>query len=251
MATTTNFSWATPDDSANVKDGASAIRSLGTAVDTTVATMVPKTLVDAKGDIIAATAADTVSRLAVGANGTVLTADSAETSGLKWATPSAGGMTLISTTTVSSGATLTISGISTSYTNLLVTIQDLTCSDGQGDLRFKANGSDGITNAVIYRGTAASAEQTDFVTSSNFSYEPIPGTNRNVAFAINIYDYANTSYHKPWTIDGAANIQSSATVLNIHGRGKIATTSAITSLKFDFRNGQTFTGGVFKVYGVK
>jgi len=95
MATTTNFGWSTPDDSANVKDGAAAIRSLGTAVDTTVATMVPKTIVDAKGDLIAATAADTVARLAVGANNTVLTADSAEATGLKWSTPSGGAPHLV------------------------------------------------------------------------------------------------------------------------------------------------------------
>jgi hypothetical protein len=87
MATTTNFGWTTPDDSAAVKDGAAAIRSLGTAVDTTMQTMVPKTIVDAKGDIIAASAADTVARLAVGANDTVLTADSTTATGLKWAAP--------------------------------------------------------------------------------------------------------------------------------------------------------------------
>jgi hypothetical protein len=46
---------------------------------------IAKSIVDAKGDLVAATAADTVSRLAVGANGTVLTADSAEATGLKWA----------------------------------------------------------------------------------------------------------------------------------------------------------------------
>lgn len=33
MATTTNYGWTTPDDTAYVKDGASAIRSLGSAVD--------------------------------------------------------------------------------------------------------------------------------------------------------------------------------------------------------------------------
>ena len=33
MATTTTFGWTTPDDTALVKDGASAIRSLGSAVD--------------------------------------------------------------------------------------------------------------------------------------------------------------------------------------------------------------------------
>jgi hypothetical protein len=52
------------------------------------------TIVDAKGDLIAATAADSVTRLAVGTNGQVLTADSAETTGLKWATPAAGGKVL-------------------------------------------------------------------------------------------------------------------------------------------------------------
>lgn len=33
MATTSNYGWTTPDDTAYVKDGASAIRSLGSAVD--------------------------------------------------------------------------------------------------------------------------------------------------------------------------------------------------------------------------
>jgi len=37
MATTTNFGWTTPDDTALVKDGASAIRSLGSSVDSALA----------------------------------------------------------------------------------------------------------------------------------------------------------------------------------------------------------------------
>ena len=36
MATTTNYSWTTPDDTSLVKDGASAIRSLGSAIDSQV-----------------------------------------------------------------------------------------------------------------------------------------------------------------------------------------------------------------------
>lgn len=41
MATTTNFGWATPDNTGYVKDGALAIRTLGSAIDTS--------LVDLKG----------------------------------------------------------------------------------------------------------------------------------------------------------------------------------------------------------
>lgn len=118
MATTTpNFGWTVPTSTDLVKDGATAIETLGDGVDAsfvglkggTTGQVLSKTsatdlaftwvttddtnaiqnaIVDAKGDLIGATAADTPARLGVGANGTVLTADSAEATGLKWATPS-------------------------------------------------------------------------------------------------------------------------------------------------------------------
>ena len=37
MATTTNYGWETPDDTDLVKDGASAIRTLGSSIDSTFA----------------------------------------------------------------------------------------------------------------------------------------------------------------------------------------------------------------------
>jgi hypothetical protein len=85
MATSPIYNWPEPDNTDLVKNGALAIRTLGDAIDTTMATMTPKSIVDAKGDLIAASAADTPARLAVGANNTILMADSAQSTGLKWA----------------------------------------------------------------------------------------------------------------------------------------------------------------------
>jgi hypothetical protein len=84
MATSPIYSWPEPDNTDLVKNGALAIRTLGNAIDTTMGTMVAKTVVDAKGDLIAGTAADTVNRLAVGNNGETLVADSSTSTGLRY-----------------------------------------------------------------------------------------------------------------------------------------------------------------------
>lgn len=60
-------------------------------VQTAAGLLVPRSLVDAKGDLLVGTADDTVARLAVGTDGQVLTADSAQAAGVKWAAPSAAG----------------------------------------------------------------------------------------------------------------------------------------------------------------
>jgi microcystin-dependent protein len=92
MATTTNYSWSTPDDTALVKDGAAAIRSLGTAIDSTVFTnagaAINKSIVDAAGDLIYGTADNTVARLALGTAGQILQVNSGATAP-EWATPAA------------------------------------------------------------------------------------------------------------------------------------------------------------------
>ena len=71
MATTTNYAWETPDDTDLVKDGASAIRTLGSSIDTTTKALNPSTTL---GDIEYRSAtANTNTRLAVGTSGQVLT----------------------------------------------------------------------------------------------------------------------------------------------------------------------------------
>lgn len=115
MATTTpNFGWSVPTSTDLVKDGATAIETLGDAIDASLVDLKggttgqvlsknsntdmdftwtaidPLVILDAKGDLITATAADTPARLPVGTNGQVLTADSTASTGLAWATASSG-----------------------------------------------------------------------------------------------------------------------------------------------------------------
>jgi hypothetical protein len=163
MANTTNFGWETPDDTDLVKDGAAAIRTLGSAIDTSLvdlkggttgqvlakasntdmdftwatdASGISATIFDAKGDIIAASAADTASRLAVGANNTVLTADSSTATGLKWATPPASSLTWTrvgSATATTTGLTYTMT---TGYKELIYFFD--VADPGSMQLRFNS-----------------------------------------------------------------------------------------------------------------
>jgi hypothetical protein len=67
MATTTNYGWTTPDDTSLVKDGAAAIRTLGTSVDTTTKNLNPSTTL---GDIeYRSSTSNTNTRLGIGSSG--------------------------------------------------------------------------------------------------------------------------------------------------------------------------------------
>jgi hypothetical protein len=70
MANTTNYNWETPDDTDLVKDGAAAIRTLGSSIDTTTKALNPSTTL---GDIeYRSSTANTNARLAIGTNGQIL-----------------------------------------------------------------------------------------------------------------------------------------------------------------------------------
>lgn len=277
MPSTTNFGWTTPADTDLVKDGASAIRTLGNGIDTTLVDLkggttgqvlsknsnsdmdftwvaqddsnaIQNAIVDAKGDLISATAADTPARLAVGTDGQVLTADSAETTGLKWATPTSGSMTLLSTTTLS-GSSTTVSSISQSYESLLVVIRRATWTSGNGTVYCKPNNTANLCSFIGTYWQAGTGNSGSSATDIQ-SYLNTTNSSSNGFAVIRFYRYANTSDWKNYDGTGGGAGSGGSNIAYVYG-GVVATNDAITSLNFYPSSGANFNGGSVLIYGVK
>jgi hypothetical protein len=269
MATTTNYSWTTPDDTALVKDGAAAIRSLGTAIDSTVFTnagnAIAKTIVDAKGDIIAATAADTVSRLAVGANDTVLTADSSTATGLKWATVSGGGMTLISETVASAVTGITLGSIPSTYKQLVLVWSGTEHSISGSAFVLRFNNDSGSNYAENYISFASSSPSSSAGAGTsvgdNASYR-VFGENQNTGGTLaqtckgflTIDNYASSTKLKTFEIQTYYRNVGAGDFRNYRSVGIYNSTSAITSLDIVRTAGSAtlsnVTNTTIRLYGV-
>jgi len=200
------------------------------------------TIVDAKGDIIAATAADAVSRLAVGANDTVLTADSAEATGMKWAAAAAGGMTLISTTTLS-GSTTLVSTIPATYKSLIAIIFGVT-NGSNFNMRCAPNSNTTAASAAGSFGGGIDIYSDRIALSCTVEFDT---TGSNAIF-LQINDYAATSRRKTYQNYMLGDMFSSG-FRGANMAGGLDITAAITELLFSASAG-TFTGGTVLLYGV-
>ena len=137
MATTTNYGWTTPDDTDLVKDGAAAIRTLGSSVDTTTKALNPSTT---EGDIeYRSSTADTNSRLAIGTAGQVLTVNGGATAP-EWAAAASttASYTLLGSAALTGATTITVSGLS-GYNNLFVTMNGASTATNNSFITFKFN----------------------------------------------------------------------------------------------------------------
>jgi hypothetical protein len=241
---TTNYGFILPTPTDLVTDLPAdfevALQGVDTQMKTNADAAIAKTIVDAKGDIIAATAADTVSRLAVGANDTVLVADSTTATGLKWAVPAAGGMTLLSTSTLS-GATFTISSIDQTYTDLQVIIRNPRSTNSQ-PMQINPNSTSG--SVFMWGGRGSSVSFAQDIRSENMQ------TTSNVlnTMVLRINNYANSTNGKGVQFYGS--IQQNSDGTSSYG-GNISIQSAITSLQFESYLAGSFTGGTVLIYGVK
>ena len=205
------------------------------------------TLLTTKGDLISATAASTVARLAVGAKDTVLTADSTAATGLKWAAPAAGGMTLLSTTTLS-GASTTISSISQSYNSLIAYVSGVTNSTSDV-FRIAPNGA---TTSCAY--SASTDGGTGIGSDYNTYFLPVGNSNfvtgQTGVFTLKIDNYSSTTQRKPIEVYGSYYFNAVGGQAGMRAWGGYNATTAVSSLVFSMAGG-TFTAGTVLLYGVK
>jgi hypothetical protein len=146
MATTTNYGWETPDDTDLVKDGASAIRTLGSSIDTTTKNLNPETTL---GDIAyRSSTANTNTRLAIGTTGQVLTVSGGVPA---WSSPSTGALTLLKKETFSGVSSVSIGSnttplFSSTYDNYYINFIGTASGNAGLFFRVRANTTDASTN---------------------------------------------------------------------------------------------------------
>ena len=272
MATTTpNFGWAVPTSTDLVKDGATAIETLGDSIDASLldlkggttgqvlsktsntdmdftwatdASGIPATIFDAKGDIIAATAADTASRLAVGANDTVLTADSAQATGLKWATVASGGMTLLASGTLS-GTSVSLTSISQSYENLIIYLRNYNNSGGANDAVLGVN-SNTVAVSIEQRNNAGTYQVQATIVHTIAQNVSNTASNAHAYILIPDYTTANVALAQSFSYTKSNNTTQS----NFFSTSVFpATVAAITSVQLNSIS--TWGGGTYELWGQK
>ena len=247
MATTTNYGWTTPDDTALVKDGAAAIRTLGTSVDTTTKALNPSTTL---GDIeYRSSTANTNTRLGIGSTGQVLTVDSGVPS---WATPAAGGaISSIASGSLNSGTSLVISSLTQDF--LQLHLVGITWATSAAQIFIRLNGS---TSSVydLAGGSAWNTPQANAISFTNTQAFDIMGnsqqlnTNASNRYIITLQNCKSTGFTTMTSTNHYVRSASGTTFSTVQGIFKTA--AQITSLTVLNSAGNTFNGtGTYELFG--
>jgi hypothetical protein len=223
---------------------------------------IPKSLVDAAGDLIYATADNTVARLAIGTALQVLRVNSGATAP-EWATASTGALSIIAPTSIAnsggtasaSGGEVTFSGcnsvslngvFSATYDNYLVWIEaNAAAGSRTGRMRLRASGTDNTTSnyrsGYMYSGFSGSTTGND--------------NRNNVDYWIPYYfaDTASSSQSIFVSSPNLAKYTRFGTTFgindaNAHFSGVFVATTTFDGATFFPETTDTFTGKI-RVYG--
>jgi hypothetical protein len=190
----------------------------------------------AKGDLVVGNATNDSGVLAVGTADQVLTVDSSTATGLKWATASAGGMTLISTTTLS-GSSTSLSSIPQTYKHLFCVYNAAGSSSGPLFLKINNNSNYYSYSASLITGGAFTDGTSGSSGSEGFAIMQV-GSNLNGTTWIPSYTTSDVKFQN--TVGSRDNRQILST-------GYWNDSAAITSLQF--QSGGSLSGKVY-LYGV-
>ena len=195
------------------------------------------------GDMVYSSSGSTPARLGIGTTGQVITVAGGIPS---WATPSSGGgMTLLSTTAMSGSTSITLSGISGSYKDLVLLINNTTFDTGDSQVVLQFNGGNTANGVGTYKNVVG-----DF-TNSSVKFTLLTDTKNTIAqnYYLLIKNYASTTAFKSFEFSGSA-ANTSSTEAGCLGGGAARTLSAITSLVITTTNTRNFNAGSLLLYGV-
>jgi hypothetical protein len=226
MATTTNYGWTTPNDTDLVKDGAAAIRTLGSSVDTTTKALNPSTTL---GDIEYRSAtSNTNTRLGIGTTGQVLTVAGGVPS---WATPAAGGGKVLQVvqgtftgTAQTTSTTMASSGLTVSITPSSATSKVLILASISGVAKTGGNVNTAVKLELV-RGATKIMDLSDVNAYNNTSDSQDIGS-----VAANCLDTPATTSATSYTIN-FASYQSGQTVYINNYRASDTTRSSIIAME--------------------
>ena len=222
-----------------------------------------------KGDILSH---DGTANIAIspGTNGQILTAQSSTTSGLQWidgpSTPTEYWIPIAVATATTGTRSVTFSGISTSYDDLILLFSSTGETAATSDQCIVSFNSDTV-NAnymCVYAGwtrfntnspslATGASDQTPFfyqqgMSNGNVVRQPTMGMMR-------IYSYSSTDHHKPWDLDWQIlrTANNYLTTYRYFEMGDWQSTSAITSITLATTSGSYgfYSSSRWHLYGIK
>jgi hypothetical protein len=255
MATTTNYGWDTPDDTDLVKDGAAAIRTLGSSVDTTTKNLNPQTTTGAIAYRSATSNVNTA--LAIGTAGQVLTVNSGATAP-EWASPATPSQTwtLINAggTALTGATTITISGLNVDQILVIFTGASSANVSSIAQLRLNADSGSNYTYAGGTINTSAAYDPSDIGGTSaiDTTQFPVARMSANAAAVMNgavyVQNAKSTSYKIIRANGGGSSVSAAVGNISYNIQGFYKGTSAISSVSLVSSSGNWDAGTVY-VYG--